>query len=40
MFMVKKGCKHNNIIAVVGPCIGKKSYNVKEDFRKKFQKKA
>ena len=39
-FMVKKGCKHNNIIAVVGPCIGKKSYNVKDDFKKKFQKKS
>ena len=39
-FMVKKGCKHSNIIAVVGPCIGKKSYNVKDDFKKKFQKKS
>ena len=35
-FMFKKGCKKNNIIAVIGPCIGQNSYNVKEDFKKKF----
>ena len=38
-FMYKKGCKKNNIIAAVGPCIGRDSYNVKEDFKKKFLKK-
>ena len=38
-FMIKKGCKKNNITAVIGPCISQKSYNVKEDFKKKFLKK-
>ncbi len=38
-FMVKKGCKQDNIIAAIGPCINKKSYNVKQDFKKKFLKK-
>ena len=38
-FMIKKGCEKNNIIAVIGPCIAQKSYNVKEDFRRKFLKK-
>ena len=38
-FMVKKGCKKNHIIAAIGPCISQKSYNVREDFKKKFLKK-
>ena len=38
-FMVKKGCKRKNMIAVIGPCIAQKSYNVKEDFKRKFLKK-
>ena len=38
-FMIKKGCKRKNIISVIGPCISKSSYNVKEDFKKKFLKK-
>ena len=38
-FMIKKGCEKKNIIAVIGPCIAQKSYNVKEDFKKKFIKK-
>ena len=38
-FMFKKGCKKNNITAVIGPCIRQNSYNVKEDFKKKFIKK-
>ncbi len=38
-FMKKKGCKKENIYAVVGPCIGRNSYNVKNDFKKKFLKK-
>ncbi len=37
--MIKKGCKTNQITAAVGPCIQQNSYNVKEDFRKKFIKK-
>jgi len=39
-FMKKKGCKQNEIIAAIGPCIGKKSYNVKKDFEKKFLNKS
>ena len=38
-FMLKKGCKAKNIIAAIGPCIGKKNYNVRDDFKKKFLKK-
>ena len=38
-FMIKKGCKESSIIAAIGPCISQKSYNVKEDFKKKFIKK-
>ena len=35
-FMLKKGCKKNSITAVIGPCIKQKSYNVRDDLRKKF----
>ncbi len=38
-FMIKKGCKENHITAVVGPCISQRSYNVREDFKKKFLRK-
>ena len=38
-FMLKKGCKKENILAAVGPCIGQNNYNVRDDFRKKFLKK-
>ncbi len=38
-FMQKKGCKKKNIFAAVGPCIGRKSYVVQNDFKKKFIKK-
>ena len=38
-FMLKKGCKKENIYAAIGPCIAQKSYNVKEGFMKKFIKK-
>ena len=38
-FMLKKGCNEKNIYAVIGPCIGKTNYNVKDDFKKKFLKK-
>ena len=37
-FMSKKGCSKKNIIAVIGPCIGKNNYNVGEEFKKKFVK--
>ena len=32
----KRGSKVENLIAVVGPCIGKNNYEVKKDFLKKF----
>ena len=38
-FMIRKGCERKNIIAAIGPCIGNKSYDVKNDFFKKFIKK-
>ena len=37
--MVSKGCRKNYITAAVGPCIQKNSYNVGEEFKKKFIKK-
>jgi YfiH family protein len=38
-FMIKKGCKLDNITAVVGPCIAVESYEIKQDFIKRFLKK-
>ena len=38
-FMLKKGCDKKNIIAVIGPCITQKNYNVKKDFLRRFIKK-
>ena len=38
-FMIKKGCSPNSITAVIGPCISINSYQVKQDFIKKFIKK-
>jgi polyphenol oxidase len=35
-FMLKKGCKKNNITVAIGPSIAQINYNVKEDFKKKF----
>ena len=32
----KRGSKVENLVAVVGPCIGKNNYEVKKDFLKKF----
>ena len=37
--MIKKGCKLENITAVVGPCIAVENYEIKRDFIKKFLKK-
>ena len=34
--MLECGSKTNNIISCIGPCIGKYSYEVKDDFFKKF----
>jgi YfiH family protein len=38
-FMVKKDCELKNMIAIIGPSISFKNYEVKEDFKKKFIKK-
>ena len=38
-FMLSKGCKKNYITAAIGPCIHEDSYNVKDDFKRKFIKK-
>ena len=38
-FMLKKGCKRNDIIVAIGPSINQKNYNVGVDFKKKFIKK-
>ncbi len=38
-FMIKKGCRLENITAVIGPSISLKNYEVKEDFKRKFIKK-
>ena len=37
-FMIKKGCKLENITAVVGPCIAVENYEIKQDFIKRFLK--
>jgi len=39
-FMLKNKSKPENIIVAIGPCISQNSYNVKEDFKKKFIKKS
>tara|TARA_Y100001970_G_scaffold111075_1_gene138656 strand:- start:316 stop:1068 length:753 start_codon:yes stop_codon:yes gene_type:complete len=36
---IKKGSNPNKLVAVIGPCIGKNNYEVKNDFKKKFLKK-
>ena len=38
-FMLKKGCDKKSITAVVGPCIKQNSYNVGQEFKRKFLKK-
>jgi len=38
-YFKKKGSNFRNINAVIGPCISKKNYEVKEDFVTKFIKK-
>ena len=35
-FMIKKGCTPKNITAVIGPCISRKSYEVKTRLYKKI----
>ena len=38
-FMIKKGCRLENMSAVIGPTISLENYEVKMDFKKKFIKK-
>jgi YfiH family protein len=38
-FMVKKGCKAENMTAAIGPSILQKNYEVKKDFKNRFIKK-
>ena len=38
-FMIKKGCSSQSITAAIGPCISNNSYEIKDDFKKKFIKK-
>ena len=38
-FMLLKGCKEKSITAAIGPCIQQNSYNVGNEFKKKFIKK-
>ena len=35
-FMIKKGCKLENITVAIGPSISVNNYEVKKDFKKKF----
>jgi len=35
-FMIKEGCSPKNITAVIGPCISVNSYQVRQNFIKKF----
>ena len=37
-FFIKNGSKPKNLIVAIGPCISQNSYEVKEDFVKKFLK--
>ena len=38
-FMLSKGCKKENMIAAIGPCISFKNYEVKKEFKNIFIKK-
>ena len=38
-FLIKNGSEPENLIGVVGPCISQKNYEVKKDFKEKFNKK-
>ena len=35
-FMIKKGCKTNHMVAVIGPSISLKNYEVQIDFKQRF----
>ena len=38
-FLIKKGSNTKNLVAVIGPSISEKSYEVQQDFKSKFLKK-
>jgi len=38
-YLIKKGSKPKNLIAVIGPCITQKNYEVQKNFKDKFIKK-
>ena len=38
-FIISKGCDKKSITAAIGPCINQLSYNVGEDFKRKFIRK-
>ena len=38
-FLIKKGSNTKNLVAVIGPSISEKSYEVQKDFKSKFLKK-
>ena len=38
-FFTKNGSNPKNLIAVIGPCISEKNYEIKKDFKNKFLKK-
>jgi len=39
-YMLGKGCDPKNMVVAIGPCISKKNYEVKEQFKNKFIKKS
>ena len=38
-FLIKNGSETKNLIGIIGPCISQKNYEVKKDFKEKFNKK-
>ena len=38
-FLIKNGSETKNLVGIIGPCIFQKSYEVKKDFKVKFDKK-
>ena len=38
-FLIKDGSETQNLVGIIGPCISQKSYEVKKDFKEKFNKK-
>ena len=38
-FLIKNGSETKNLVGIIGPCISQKNYEVKKDFKEKFNKK-